>query len=147
MKWKTILLAVAGVLAVAAAIGCASARGHHGHDPAKVAKFITWKVNDVLDDLKASDSQRTKVLAVKDRLLTAGLQLHAQQESAHDELERQWRSDQVNVEELRKLADQRLAALRGFVYQGIDALAEVHATLTPAQRTKLADDLKKMHGR
>jgi protein CpxP len=147
MKWKTIVLAVLGVAAAIVAVSCTSTCGHHHRDPAKAAKFITWKVNDVLDDLKATDAQRVKLLSVKDRLLATGLKLHAQQQPVHDEIERQWRSDQVNGQQLRNLADQQLAALQGFVYQAIDALAEVHATLTPAQRAKLADDLKKVHGR
>lgn len=140
---KMIPVAVLGLVAISLAQSCNSARSHLGHDPAKVAKFVTWKVNDTLDDLSATEAQRGQVLAAKDHLLTAGLKLHRQHESARTKLERQWRSDHVNVEQLRELADQEIAELRAFLYQGIDALAEVHATFTPVQRATLADELSR----
>jgi periplasmic protein CpxP/Spy len=150
MTRKHIVLAVLGITSFVALTGFASARIHSmmpfGHDPAKVAKFITWKVNDTLDDLKATDAQRAKVLAVKDRLLAQGQRLHTQHDAAHQQIEQQWLGNQMNVQELRTLADQQLNDLRVFIYQGIDAMAEVHDTLTPAQRTQLLEEIRRAHG-
>jgi periplasmic protein CpxP/Spy len=151
MKRNAILLAALGVASFALLTGFTFARGHHapfgfGHDPAKVAKFVTWKVNDTLDDLKATDVQRAKVLAVKDRLLSEGINMHQQHDTVHAEIERQWKADRMDVQQLRNLADQRMTEMRGFVYQSIDGLAEVHDALTPTQREQLLQEVEKMHG-
>jgi periplasmic protein CpxP/Spy len=149
MKRNVIVLAALGVASFVLLTGFTFAHNLHsgfGHDPAKVAKFVTWKVNDTLDDLKATDAQRARVLAVKDRMLGQGIRLHEQHAAVHDEIERQWKTERMDVQALRNLADQRLSELRGFIFQSIDGLAEVHDTLTPAQREQLLEEVKKLHG-
>ncbi len=149
MNRKHILFAVVGVASFALLTGFGSAAAHHmpfGHDSAKAVKFINWKVNDTLDDLKATDAQRAKVVAVKDHLVAEGQKLHAQSEQVHDQIAQQWTSEHMNVPELKARADQQLNELRAFLYQGIDGMAQIHDTLTPAQRAQLADDIRRAHG-
>ena len=75
---KKILAAAAGVGMLAVGFvaltgfngGCG--RGHHGRDPAEVATFVTNRVDDLLDDIDATPDQRTRINAVKDRLLASG---------------------------------------------------------------------------
>jgi Spy/CpxP family protein refolding chaperone len=138
MKTKRIqvLLAVGGLL-LAAGFGAGCHRGHH-RDPAKVAAFVTDRVEDALDDVDATAAQREKILAVKDRLLAEGAKLHGDRDALHRELLAAWKADQVDRARLHAIVDERIDALRAFAHQAVDGAADAHDALTAEQRAKLA---------
>jgi len=49
---------------------------HHG-DPAHFDRFVTHRVDDMLDDVKATDAQRQQVHAVVDKVVADGKTLRA----------------------------------------------------------------------
>ncbi len=118
----------------------------HGPFGAGRAKMVSWFVSGTLDDLKATDAQRAKVLAVKDRLLAQAEKLHAQHEAAHAELEGSWAADKMDSAALHALVDARVEELRGVLHQAVDGLVEVHDTLTPEQRRQLVSLVEELHG-
>ena len=70
---KILLTALALVLAAAGTLTLTAFRGHHGHghgDPARMERFVTSRIDDLLDDLRATDAQRQQILALKDKLLS-----------------------------------------------------------------------------
>jgi protein CpxP len=148
---KKIIGIAAGALIVAAGFvtltgfGCGRHGHGHGRDPAEVAAFVTARVDDALDDLDATPEQRTRINAVKDRLLEAGRQAHAGQHDAHAALLAEWKSTSPDAAKLHGLVDARIDALRAFAHQAVDAGVEVHGVLTAEQREKVTRKVERWH--
>jgi Spy/CpxP family protein refolding chaperone len=147
---KKALLVAVGVLSIGAGYlvltgfrggGC----GFHGHaDPARMERMITNHLEDTLDDLAATPEQRTRILAIKDRLVARGKALHLGQPGAHQELVAQWDAESPDMAKVDALIDERAEAMKAFAHDVAGALAEVHGVLTPEQRAKLS---KRIHRR
>jgi Spy/CpxP family protein refolding chaperone len=139
--------AAAVVLGVVALAGFASGCGHHGHskDPAQMAAFVSARVDDLLDDVDATPDQRTKIHGIADRMLEAAKQAHAGHDADRAAVLAQWKADQVDRQALHALVDQRVDALRALAHQAVDAGADAHDVLTPAQREKLAKKAERWH--
>ncbi|MCP3142801.1 Spy/CpxP family protein refolding chaperone [Pyxidicoccus xibeiensis] len=143
-------LAVAGsaVLAVVLLSGFAFRGGHHGfgRDPERIKQMVTWKLNDKLEDLDASEAQTKSINAVKDRLFDEGVQLMQEQRAARTEALTQLESANPDAQKLHSLVDARIDAFRAFAHKATDALLEVHRTLTPAQRNELFTEYREHTG-
>ncbi len=144
MKSK-LWMTLAGLAAVIALAGFGRCGGPDRHDPAQMAAFVTDQVDDVLDDLNATDAQRQQIHAIKDRLLAQGMELHKDGEPLHGEVKAQWESATPDRARLHALVDQRFDAMRAFAHQAVDAGIEVHDILTPEQRAKLEKKAERMH--
>jgi len=146
---KTLIFVGVGALAVALFAGFAFAGPgmHRGkpRDPKKVASFISWRVNDALDDIDATPAQRTKIIAVKDRLMPDVIKMLEQRKPADDEVKQLWLADSIDKAKMNKLIDQRGEEMQQLARKLGDALVEVHAVLTPAQRAQLAEQFDKHH--
>lgn len=124
--------------------GCGSHR-RHGRDPAQVAAFVTERVDDVLDDVDATPEQRSRIHAIKDRLLAAGQEARAGHRAAHDALLAEWTADAPDRARLHALVDERAEALRQLAHEAVDAGIEVHEVLTPAQREQVTRKVERLH--
>lgn len=143
---KRALIAAAGLLGVVALAGWAGHCGApRGHDPAKMAAFVTDRVDDTLDDLDATDAQRKQIHAIKDRLLAKGAALHQGGEAVHAEVLAQWQSANPDRARLHALVDERFEAMRALAHEAVDGGVEAHGILTPEQREKLTKKVERMH--
>jgi Spy/CpxP family protein refolding chaperone len=142
----TLTTLVAGAAGFVLLSGFAGGCGHHHpRDPAEVAAAVTAHVDDALDDLKATDAQRTQIHAVKDRMLAKALALHQAGEPLHQELLAQWNSPNPDRARLHALVDQQVDAMRAFAHDAVDAGADVHDVLTPEQRAQVTKKVERMH--
>ncbi|RKH53338.1 Spy/CpxP family protein refolding chaperone [Corallococcus llansteffanensis] len=143
-------LAIAGTAVVAVTLLTGfgfGGRGHHGSpDPERIKQMVTWKLDDKLDDLDATEAQRTSIHAVKDRLLADGQQLMEGQQAVRKEALTQLESPNPDAAKLHALVDARIDAFRAFAHKATDAVLEMHRTLTPAQRQELASDYREHAG-
>jgi len=139
MNKKIVISALAGVSALVLLAGFGPGRMHHGgpFDAKKAYRFISYRVDNKLDDLKATDAQKQQVNAIKDSLFNEGVALKAAHDTAHKELLAQWDSPRVDNARVHALVDERLDALRGFAHKAVDAAIKVHDLLTPDQRAQL----------
>jgi Spy/CpxP family protein refolding chaperone len=148
---KKVIAAAGAFLALGlgfvALTGFGGACGHHRHprDPAQVAAFVTEHVDDALDDLDATPEQRTRVHAVKDRLLAAGQSARAGHDSARATMLAEWKAEQPDASRLHQLVDARAEELRALAHQAVDAGVEVHGILTPEQREKVTRKAERWH--
>ncbi|WP_223637002.1 Spy/CpxP family protein refolding chaperone [Corallococcus sp. EGB] len=144
---KTLVIAGTAVVAVTLLTGFGFGRHHRGSpDPERINQMITWKLDDKLDDLNATEAQRSSIHAVKDRLLNEGQALMEGQKAARSEAVTQLASDTPDAAKLHALVDARVDAARAFAHKAVDAVLEVHRTLTPAQRQELVSDFRERSG-
>jgi protein CpxP len=144
---KYLAAGLAGALLTGAVLTLTAFHGGpfgHGRDPAQVAAFVTSRVEGALDDLDATPDQRTRVLAVKDRLLAEVQAQQAARQATHEAVLAEWNADVPDRARLHALVDQRAAALTAAAPQAVDAAVEVHDALTPAQRAKVARKLERL---
>ena len=140
-----VVLAVGvGVVALTGFRGGCGGHGH-GRDPAQMAAFVTNRVDDALDDLDATPDQRTRIHAVKDRMLAAAKELHAGHAETHEALLAEWKAETPDKAKLHALVDARMDQLRAVAHQAVDAGVEVHDVLTPAQREKATRKIERWH--
>ena len=138
---KKIAIGSVAALTLAGLVGFASTDGscHRGFSQEQAQAFIDYRVNDVLDDLDATDAQRDAILDIKDDLVDQGFALKADRQTTHDELKAQWQSDQPDAERIHQMVDEKADQMRGFAHTVADAVLEVHSILTPEQRNQALD--------
>jgi len=132
---KTMALVLLPMALMAAARG-----GPHRHgdfDVARVDQRVTEHLVDALDDLKATEAQRARILAIKNRLLPEVGAMAASQKLARQELVAQLSSDRPDPARLHALVDKQIAELRALAHKSVDGVVEAHGTLTPEQRAPL----------
>lgn len=123
----------------------ASGRATSGPNPERAERFITWRVNEALDDLDATDEQRSRILGIKDRVVVDGKEVFKGHAETRTELRAQWAEDKPDAARVHAIIDERADAMRGFAHKFADAVLEVHAILTPEQRTKVSEELASSH--
>jgi len=148
MKSSIVLAAVAVASMAVGAAGMAGGMHHAGamHGHAAPAEGMDAFFDQALADLDVSDSQRTKVLEVKERLSADFERLHGAHAAMHAALMRAWEQDHMDAAELHRMADARMEELRGTLQEVVDGVVEIHDTLTPEQRSRLTAKVKEMHG-
>lgn len=109
-------------------------------------KFITWRINEALDDISATPTQRGIVLGVKDRLLPEAEKLMSDHKATHEVFAQAWKADKPDAKALHTQLDQRLDEMRAFAHKVLDGALEIHDALSPAQRNQLAAQAEEMHG-
>jgi len=138
---KTLQTALALTLLAAGTLAFAGCR-HHG-DPARFQTFLSHRVDDMLDDVKATDTQRQQIRAIADRLLADGKALHAGHDEVRDQLLALWQSDQPDASQVHAVVDARAASMKAFADEVADAVLQVHGILTPEQRAQVTAKIKR----
>jgi periplasmic protein CpxP/Spy len=144
---KTAWVAAVGALAVVLLAGFAvQAHGRWGrHDPERLRQLVSWRVDDTLDELKATDAQRKAIHGIKDRLLATGQRLMEAHEGTHAQVLTMLESPTPDARALHALVDARMDAMRAFAHEAADAALQAHAVLEPAQREALAKHVRERH--
>jgi periplasmic protein CpxP/Spy len=143
---KKIAIAASAVLAVVLLSGFRGGSWGWSRDPERIKQMITWRLNDKLDDLNATDAQKQAVNSVKDRLFEQGKLLAQEHEAVRQEVLTQLESDSPDAQKLHGIVDSRIDAVRAFAHQVVDAALEVHKVLTPEQRKELSTEYREHMG-
>jgi Spy/CpxP family protein refolding chaperone len=109
---------------------------------AMMHRFIDFAVSEKLDEIDATPEQRQKIQEIKDRLLKEGQALHEGKDGLHEEMLAILAQDNPDPVRVKALVHQRTDALVRFADDATDAMLELHATLTPAQRAQLLGDAR-----
>jgi Spy/CpxP family protein refolding chaperone len=118
---------------------------HHGFNPEKMEKFITYRVNDTLDDLKATPEQRQKVLAAKDLLVGDFEKQIPAHRQMRQELLAQWNTETPDAKAVHAAIDARFDAMRALAHEAADQMIQIHGVLTPEQRAQVAERFARHH--
>ena len=137
IKLTTAALLTALAVPAALASGCHGPR-HHDLNPARLDAQITEHLDDYLDDARASDAQRARIMEVKRRLLPEGVALATSHHQVAREVAEQLASNTPDRARLHTLVDQQADAARAFAHKAVDGVLEAHGALTPEQRAPMA---------
>jgi Spy/CpxP family protein refolding chaperone len=125
--------------------------GRHGSARSEmVHKFIDFAVSEKLDEIDATAEQRQKVQEIKDRLIKEGHALREGKDDLRAQLLEQLAQDNPDRARVKTLVRERMNAFSAFADDATEALLELHATFTPAQRAQLLADAREhaaRHGR
>lgn len=139
---KKIAIAASAVLAFVLLSGFRGGGWGWNRDPERIKQMITWKLDDKLEDIDATASQKQSVQAVKDRLFEDGKRLAEDHQATRQEFLTQLESDAPDAQKLHGLVDARIDAVRAFAHKVLDGALEVHHILSPAQRKQLATEYR-----
>jgi Spy/CpxP family protein refolding chaperone len=115
-------------------------------NPERMKQVVTWRLDDKLDGLKASEAQKQSIHALKDSLFAEGMTLREGQQGVREELLTQWEAANPDSHRVHQLVDERVEALRGFAHKLTDAALEAHRILTPEQRQQLSTEARERLG-
>ncbi|MGZ3457389.1 MAG: Spy/CpxP family protein refolding chaperone [Archangium sp.] len=111
-------------------------------DPDRIKQLITWKMDDRLEELKATDAQKQAIHGLKDSLFEDGKRLFEGQKDARAQMLAQWESPNPDAQAVHALVDARVDAFRAFAHKVADAALQVHGLLTPEQRQQVSADIR-----
>jgi len=137
MTTKTWAAIAAGTVALAAFGAMAAQEMGPQARQKHVMRFISAHVENMLDDVQATDAQRKDVEQLKEQVFTDGKAFHAGMETAHEELRAQWKAAQPDKVRVHQIVDERVDAVRGFAHKLADSALKLHDLLTAEQRQKL----------
>ena len=138
---KRVFMVGAG-LALGCAVAAMSVSCSHGHGkmtPERVKTMVTWKVNDVLDEVDATAAQRKVILDASYKVLADFGKLHAQAEGDREKLLGELASNQPRADVIDAMIDTHLEALKGFLHRSVDTLLAANNVLSRDQREQLVE--------
>jgi Spy/CpxP family protein refolding chaperone len=141
---KKLAIAASAVLAVVLLSGFRG--GGWSRDPERIKQMITWKLDDKLEDLNATEAQKQAIHGVKDRLFDEGKALATEHQATRVEVLSQLESDYPDAQKLHGIVDTRIDAVRAFAHKVVDAALEVHKVLSPEQRKTLSTEYRERMG-
>jgi protein CpxP len=142
-KIKMAGIGIAALATVAALAGFAVAAGRYeNRGPKRRYEMITRKVDQMMDQIEATDAQRAQINQLKDKLFNEGMELRSSQRGLTRELLADWDAAQVDAKGVHAQVDKRIEALRAFAHDAADASIQVHDILTAEQRAQLKQELR-----
>ncbi|MBI5017153.1 MAG: Spy/CpxP family protein refolding chaperone [Deltaproteobacteria bacterium] len=144
VRAATAALFVAALAGVSLLAGCGHrSRGHGPMDESRVEEHVKKHVDRLLSKMDATDEQRQKVYALRDRLMPDLQALVKARDADKKEFIELWNQPTFDAAKLNALVDQRVDQFRTTGHNLANATAEFHAILTPEQREKLAQMCRK----
>jgi Spy/CpxP family protein refolding chaperone len=137
-------LKVVGVVAAVAFMGAGLLTGCRAHcrhadaTPAEIQERVDDHLAELVRKIDATDEQKAKIAALKERLMPDLLSLHKGRWDVAQELAALWAQPDLDASALDGLVDKTAEELRANAHRLAQGAAELHAILTPEQRQRLA---------
>jgi periplasmic protein CpxP/Spy len=132
---RGVLLASFGILGLSL-ISCGSPHCRKVDDK-RLKQMVDWKLNDMLDELKATPEQREQAEDVKGLLLNEFIAKRPAQQAARQEFITELLKEKPDPEKLHALIDRHVDSLRAFAHKALDAIIDSQFALTAEQRDRL----------
>lgn len=134
---RQLLFAGALVLVPIVAIAGSGLHGRHGNPKAHV--------EEMLDDVDATDAQRQAIAPLVDRATARAHEIHAQGEELHDELHDLLTADVIDRAALELVRVDAVALVDRASREMVDAMTGMAEVLTPEQRKEIARRAESWH--
>lgn len=154
MKKKTASSVLWFVLAALLVPGSASSGCHRPRSsqaiPEAVDLVVTWKLDQALDRLEATEAQRQEFHAAKDWILEEIHDLIQGTRDTHLTLVEELKKDEPDAEKLHALVAHQAERHRIFAHDLVETVLSLHSTLSSGQRERIfelvADHMERMQG-
>ena len=130
------LIALVAVMGLGSAlfVGC----HHRGHD--RGAAFMMDYMAEALD---LNEDQQAMANAYKDEIMAKVKGMHSEKQRMHDEIKAQLAGEAIDRVRVKALIAEHRDGMDEVVDMIVNRVADLHATLSPDQRTKLVNKLEK----
>ena len=139
-RW--ILMTIAGALVLVVGGMTWSAVAHSGKswDGDRFERFVEWKIDDMLDEVDATDDQRTQVRAIATAAIADMGDFREFKREGRQALVEALTQETVDREALETLRQNKLETADRASQRLLTALADAAEVLTPAQRAELVEE-------
>ena len=141
-RWILMSIAGALVLVVGGMTWSAVAYSGKSWDGDKLERFVEWKIDDMLDEVDATDEQRGQVRAITTAALADMEEFRDFKREIRQDLIAAFSKETVDRTELELLRQRKMETADRASQRLLTALADAAEVLTPAQRTELAEEWK-----
>ena len=141
-RWILMTIAGALVLVVGGMTWSAVAYSGKSWDGERFERFVEWKIDDMLDEVDASDDQRTQVRAIATAAIADMGEFRDFKRAGREALVDALTQETVDRAALETLRQSKLETADRASQRLLTALADAAEVLTPAQRTALAEELE-----
>ena len=131
-------LLFAGALVLVPIVAIAGSGLHRHGDPRA-------HVEEVLDDVDATDAQRQAIAPLVDRATASAHEIHLQGEELHDELHALLIADTIDRAAVESLRKEAVALVDQASREMVDAMTGMAEVLTPEQRREIAREAESWH--
>ena len=136
--------AVSIFIVVAIASLTAVACGHSGHMSPKLKhRIVMGVVNDVMDDIDATDAQRSSFVSAADAILKDALALKKTHKQHHKKIHQMLQGGNVDREGLKAHLNTQFDQLEIFAYASLDRFLDAYETLDRQQQQIVLKKLEK----
>jgi Spy/CpxP family protein refolding chaperone len=118
-----------------------------GGSPEQHKAFMEKRLDRMLDNVKATDSQRTAIKAIFERTFTDLQPIHQSHQRLPEDMIKALTANTVDRTAIEKLRTQATALIEQGSQVLTKSLADVAEVLTPDQRRTLAKFIEEHHGR
>lgn len=134
-------LSLSLVVLTTLALGASACGGGHHREmtPERAKKMVSWKLDDGLDDIDATDSQRKAVEAAKDRLIDRTFEVRADGEADKEALRAELLKAQPDAEKVHALVDAQVDRWRAVAHEAADEAIALAPSFDAVQRKAIAD--------
>ena len=139
-RWIVTGIAGALALVIAGTTWSAVAYSKRGWDSDKLEHFVAWKTDYMLDEVEASDDQRTKVQAIVNSALADMEEFRDFKREGREALIAELGAETIDREALEALRLRKIETVDRMSQRVLVAIADAAEVLTPAQRAELADE-------
>ncbi len=140
-RWILMTIAGALVLVMGGMTWSAVAYSKRSWDGERFERFVEWKVEDMLDEVDASDDQRERVRAIATAAIADMGEFRDFKRAGREALVDALTQETVDRAALEALRQSKLEAADRASGRLLTALADAAEVLTPAQRAELAEEL------
>jgi Spy/CpxP family protein refolding chaperone len=117
----------------------------HGFKEKMMGAMIQARIDDVLEQIKATPEQRTTVNAAKDRVIAAFKNSHADKGADFEQLITLFAADKLDDSKLEALRADHMQRMNKIADAVVQSITEVHDALSADQRTQLITIVKAHH--
>ena len=141
-RWIVMGIAGALVLVIGGMTWSAVAYSKRSWDGDKFDRFVEWKVDDMLDEVDATDDQRERVQAIVKAAVADLQEVRDLKREMRQDLVTALTSETIDRDALELLRQRKMETVDRMSQRALTALADAAEVLTHAQRQELATEWK-----
>ena len=138
-----VTLVTAMALISVLAVGCG--HGHKNITPERAKKMASWKIEDTLDKVDASDRQIATFENAADAVIDDIFEMKKSHHGKHAQLADELARETPDEQKILALVDEHLEEVRDVAHNSVETMLKAWNTLSVAQKKQLIAELEAEH--